>query len=430
MTQQIKIIGTKDLKGRLLLGAIVLAALIFAWFSISWQIGNLLAAVTQPNDPNARSVAELSHNLSPRDPLTNWLKGSVTKENFAPDSLKNSTADFENAVRFAPEDYRYWIELARNYEQLEEYDKAENIFRHTVEIAPEYSNVHWQFGNYYLRRGKEAEAFAELRKSAGNSSVYSDQIFSIVWEYYDKDKAKLDQLAGEKGDIRASLARFYAAKGESEDSLRIWNTISEEDKKRNEKTARIITQSLYERRFYRAANAFTRQLGLEPDAQIGTIENGGFEEPIAPNGSDTYFGWQIGKKEKMEINTDPIKKKEGGKSLRVSFNGFTGVELKNVGQTVAVESNKKYRLSFWLKTDNLKSAGNPTLEIINANDQKIITTSAAFAGGTSDWTQMKIEFTTPPTAEAVAVRFDRAYCGDACPIVGTFWVDEFKLETN
>ena len=429
MAEQIKIIGTKDLKGRLLLGAIMLVALIFAWFALSWQIANMLASATQPTDPNAKEIADFSYNLSSRDPMTNWLKGNIEKDTFLPNSLPNATADLENAVRCAPADYRYWIELGRNYEQLEEYDKAEAIFLYAVKIAPNYSFIHWQLGNFYLRRGREAEAFAELRKSAGNSSVYSDQIFSIVWEYYDKDKTKLEQLAGEKGDIRASLARFYAAKGESEDSLRIWNTISEADKQRNEQTARIITQSLYERRFYRAANAFTRQLGLEPDAQIGTIENGGFEEPLAPNGNDTYFGWKIGKKEKMEINTDPIKRKEGGKSLRVSFNGFTSLELKNIGQIVAVESGKKYRLSFWLKTDNLKSAGNPTLEIINANDEKIITTSAAFASGTNDWTQLKIEFTTPPNAEAVAVRFDRAYCGDACPIVGTFWVDEFKLET-
>jgi hypothetical protein len=39
-----------------------------------------------------------------------------------------------------------------------------------------------------------------------------------------------------------------------------------------------------------------------------------------------------------------------------------------------------------------------------------------------------VEFTAPSNAEAVAIRFDRAYCGDACPIVGTLWVDDFKLE--
>ena len=158
------------------------------------------------------------------------------------------------------------------------------------------------------------------------------------------------------------------------------------------------------------------------------MQNGGFEAPIATDAKEAFFGWKYNKKEKIDINTDPMKKKEGNKSLRVSFNGFSGIEIKNLLQIVTVEANRKYRLSFWLKTESLKSAGTPVWEILNANDEKIITTGTAFPNGTQDWSPVSIEFTAPPTAEAVAIRLDRAYCGDACPIVGTFWVDDFKLE--
>jgi hypothetical protein len=158
------------------------------------------------------------------------------------------------------------------------------------------------------------------------------------------------------------------------------------------------------------------------------VQNGGFETPIATDAKEAFFGWKYSKKDKIEINTDPMKKKEGSKSLRISFNGFTGIEIKNFLQFVTVEANKKYRLSFWLKTENLKSAGTPVLEIINANDEKIITTGTAFPAGTQDWSPVAMEFTAPPGAEAVALRIDRAYCGDACPIIGTLWIDDFKLE--
>ena len=39
--------------------------------------------------------------------------------------------------------------------------------------------------------------------------------------------------------------------------------------------------------------------------------------------------------------------------------------------------NKKYRLSFWVKTENLKSAGTPDLEIVNANQVKLAIKIAA-----------------------------------------------------
>jgi tetratricopeptide (TPR) repeat protein len=426
--EQIKIIEIKDWKGRLVLVAIVFVVLVFGWFAVRWQLGNMLAALTPTNDPNAKAIADFARASSPRDPITNWFKASVEKDDFTPESLAKSVEDLEQTVRYAPADFRYWLELGRAYEQTENYEKAEKAFMRSVSLAPNYSNVHWQLGNYYLRQGKEQEAFAELGKTADTSAVYREQVFSIIWEYYEKDTSKLEQLTKGKSDVRASLAKFYAAKERPEDSLRIWNTLSDEDKLRNQDVARLVAQALYDKRFYRSSIEFVRQLGIEPQAQPETVQNGGFEAPISADAKDAFFGWKLTKKEKIEVNTDPTKKKEGNKSLRVSFNGFSGVEIKNLSQIVTVEPNKKYRLNFWLKTDNLKSAGTPTLEIINANDEKIIMTSAAFPTGTSDWVPIAIEFTAPEKSEAVVIRFDRAYCGDACPIVGVFWVDDFRLE--
>ena len=406
----------------------MLGALIFGWFSISWQLGNMLAALTPSNQPNARGIADFAHGLSPRDPITNWLKANVEKDTFTTQGLENAVRSLEEAVRYAPDDYRYWLELGRAYEQVESYEKAEKALQRAAQIAPNYSNVHWQIGNYYLRRGEDAKAFPALRKSAETSAVYREQVFSVVWDYFEKDKPKIEQLAGDKPDMHAGLAKFYAAKELPEDSLRIWNTLAEEDKARNQDIARLITQALYDKRFFRSSIEFVRQLGIEPQAQAETVQNGGFEAPIAIDARDSFFGWKYSKKDKIDINTDPMKKKEGSKSLRFTLNGFNGLEIKNFMQLVAVQPNKKYRLTFWLKTEELKSGGTPLLEILNANDEKIITTSPAFPTGTLDWTLQTVEFTTPPNLEAVALRIDRAYCGDACPIVGTFWVDDFKLQ--
>jgi tetratricopeptide (TPR) repeat protein len=428
VAEQIQIVETKSWKGRLILALMLIAALVFGWFSISWQLGNMLAALTPSNQSNAKQISDLAHGLSPRDPITNWLKANVEKDTFTNQGIEEAVRSLEEAVRYAPDDYRYWLELGRAYEQVENYDKAEKAFLRAALVAPNYSNVYWQLGNYYLRRGEDAKAFPALRKSAETSAVYREQVFSVVWDYFEKDKTKLEEVAGDRADMHAGLAKFYAAKELPEDSLRIWNMLSEDAKARNQDIARLITQALYDKRFFRSSIEFVRQLGIEPQAQAETVQNGGFEAPIAIDARDSFFGWKYSKKDKIDINTDPMKKKEGSKSLRFTLNGFSGIEIKNFMQLVTVLPNKKYRLTFWLKTEELKSGGTPLLEILNANDEKIITTSAAFPTGTQDWTLQTIEFTVPPTAEAIALRIDRAYCGDACPIVGTFWVDDFKLQ--
>ncbi len=131
----------------------------------------------------------------------------------------------------------------------------------------------------------------------------------------------------------------------------------------------------------------------------------------------------------MEIKTDTTQKKEGARSLRIVFAGYSGTDLINhIWQAAALESGKKYRLSFWLKMENLKSAGTPTLEIVNANDDKIIIASKPFPTGSNNWQEITLEFTTPENSEGVFIRMARAFCGEVCPIVGTIWVDDFKIQ--
>lgn len=430
MAEQIKFIETKSAKGKVIAISLIVLALIFGWFSISWQLGNMLASLTPPNAPNAKEIADASKSLSSRDPMTNWFRASIESDEFTPEGLTRSVEMLEQTVRYAPYDYRFWMELGRGYERAEKFEQAEKAFQRAVALAPNYSAPHWQLGNFYLRQGRESEAIAELRQSAESSSIYSVQVFGTAWDYFEKDTKKMDELAGDKMNVRADLAKFYASKELAEESLRVWNTLAPEEKQTKQDIAKIIAQALYEKRFYRSAAAFIQQLAIEPDAKIETIQNGGFESTIADDPGKAYFNWKVSRLDKLEIRLDSGEKKEGKRSLRVNFNGYTGVEIKNIAQVVAVEPGKHYVLSFWLKTDNLKSAGTPTIEIVNANDFKIITTSPFFPTGTNDWAQIKVDFNVPQDSEGVWIRLDRTYCGDACPIVGTFWLDDFKLEAK
>lgn len=425
---QIKTWDSRKPSVRLILVLAALSALIFGWYSVRRQIGNMLAELTLPTDPNAENTAALALNFSPDDPLANLLAANIEKDKFSLDeSPENSVEGFKTVVRLSPNDYRWWIQIGRAFEQADKPENAEKAFLRAIELAPNYTIPRWQAGNFYLRQGREAEAFAQLNKAAENDAVYREQIFSIVWDFYEKDTGKLEQLAGNSPASRMTLAKFYAAKERAEDSLRIWNTLSDEEKKENKIVAELIARALFDKRFYQSAIQFVNQLEIEPDAKIETVQNAGFESPIS-DAKDAYFGWRVSTAEKAEVKLDPNQKREGKRSLRVLLNGFQGVELNSLYQIIAVQPSARYRLGFWLRTENLKSAGLPNLEIINPNDNRIITAGKPFPLGTNDWQQFQIEFTAPEKVEGAALRTARAYCGNACPIVGTFWLDDFKLE--
>ncbi len=426
MAENINIIETKNTKTRIILAAAIVFALVFGWFAVTRQLGNMLAELTPPSASNAGQVADVAVGFAPRDPLANWFAASVGKNVFTPESVENSVKLYENVVRLAPFDFRWWIELGRAYEDAEKYEQAENALHRAVELAPNYVYPHWQLGNFYLRRDRADEAFAELKKATAANIAYRDQVYSIAWDYFDKDTARVEEIAGNSPENKVSLVKFYAVKERAADSLRIWNSLSEAEKSLDPGYAKVVAQALYEKRFYRSAVEFARQTGIDPESKAETVTNGGFEKPIG-DARETYFGWKIFLAEKLEIKTDVTQKKEGARSLRVVFNGFSGTDFNHIQQVAAIESNNKYHLSFWLKTENLKSAGTPTLEIVNAADDKIITASKPFPTGSNDWQEITLEFSAPENSEGVYIRTARAYCGDVCPIVGTFWIDDFRI---
>lgn len=426
-TEEIKSLDAGQTSVRIGIGVVILLTLAFGWFAVRWQLGNMLADLTAPNEPNAKEIAAFAINLSPGDPLANWLLAGTRKNIFTPEVVAATAKSYETVVRLAPYDYRWWVELGRAREQAEEVQTAEEAYRRAVEIAPNYTYPRWQIGNFYLRQNRSEEAFNELKKVASTNSVYREQVFSIGYDYFDKDTVQLEAMVGDSPSVRASLAKFYASRQRAEDSLRVWNTLSNEDKTANVAISRVIAEAFYEKRIFKQAQEFIRELGIEPEARFEAVQNSSFENSFG-NLKETYFGWKVIPTDKIEVKFDPTQKHEGRRGLRISFSGYSEPTLFNIYQYVTVEPSAKYRVTFWLRTENLKSGGTPAIEIFNAVDDKNIITSEAFPAGTTDWQQVKLDFTVPANTEAIGIRTIRAFCGTDCPIIGTLWYDDFNLQ--
>jgi hypothetical protein len=111
----------------------------------------------------------------------------------------------------------------------------------------------------------------------------------------------------------------------------------------------------------------------------------------------------------------------------LNFRTYVKPELYNAWQYVAVQPNQSYTLKFWLRTDNLRSAGVPVVDVLNGNDNLLLATSPPFPTGSVDWQEVTIDFKAPANCEGIIIRTSRTFCGEACPIVGTVWYDDFNL---
>lgn len=428
MSQPLNVINARTKSGRLLIAGGVITALVFGFYAIKWQLGNLLAELTLPSQPNAAAIAGVAHSLAPSDPMPLWLSAAKAKEDFSAEGAQHAVELLEAAVRRSPEDFRWWIELGRAYEQAEQPDRSEAAFNQSIKLAPEYTYPRWQFGNFLIRQDRSEDAFVQLKEATRKSHVYREQVFSLAWDYFEKDPARVEQLAADTPDVRANLALFYAVRASSEDSLRMWNSLSDEKKTEHIATAKIIAQGLHDKMQYRQALEFAKQTGIDSEAAQESVSNGGFETGWGKP-EDTLFGWRVVRTDgRVDIASDTAVRFQGDRSMKINFRQYDKPEYYNVAQIVTVQPGARYRLSVMVRTENLKSGGTPLVQVWNVSDGAVIAATEQFASGTADWRQYSVEFTAPEGAQGVGIRTARAYCGEQCPIVGVMWYDEFKLE--
>jgi tetratricopeptide (TPR) repeat protein len=424
---QVVFIKSRNILVRLLLVLAVLGALALGWFAFTREIGNLVTEVTEPTDPSAKDAAVAAQWLAPSDPFVSWLFATSDNNSFDPTKSAATVQNFEEVIRLSPNDYRWWIELGRVREQVDDSSGSEQALKRSIELAPTYAYPRWQLGNFYLRQGRPEEAFDQLKLAAANNPTYREQVFFTVWEFFNHDKSQLDRIVGTTPEVSAYLARFYATHDQPDDCLRTWNTLSPQDKEDNKAIGAVIFQGLFERRHFKAALAFAHEQGRDAPEAVGTMQNGGFELPIAPS-KQVAFGWLVSDKEKVDIKEDTTQKHDGKKSLRLSFNAFNEPILVNASQITAVEPGTKYSLTFWLRTENLKSASTPVIQVDAVNDTRTLGVSNPFPIGANDWQQIKIDFTVPNDVDGVVIRTVRTSCGENCPLVGMVWYDDFNLQ--
>lgn len=412
---------------RIALLASVVVTLTFAWFSVRWQIGDMLGELTSPAEQDAGRIALAAIDLAPSDPRGYWLAGSVRRASFDQAGIDSSIDFFKQGVRRSPYYHRSWTELGRANEQAGQNENAEQAFRRAVELAPEYAIPRWQLGNFYLRQGRVDDAIRELRVAAKHNSPYRLQVFGIAWNVLGTDPRQVEQFASEEPDVRAALASFYGMRNRPDDALRVWNMLGENDKARYKRLGTAITIDLFTQRSFTVALEFSRQAGIDPTARIEAITNGDFETAIKDS-QRPLFDWAIYRTDgKIELVRDGGTKRSGSQSLRFTFRGYAKQALHNLQQMIAVRPAARYRLTFWVRTENLKSGSMPFIEVMNPVGNSLNTVSPPFPSGTNDWQQLSAEFNVPENSQGVYIRTNREPCPVECPTTGIFWLDDFEL---
>jgi thioredoxin-like negative regulator of GroEL len=434
---QLKFIDVRTPMARALLLLPVALALVCSWYALRWYMGNTIVEYAPSLEDGALETARTGLSLAPDDPLAHWTVAGLEKRSLDPLLLPDVVRQYEEAVSLSPNDYRLWMDLGMAREQAGDAEGGEKALRRAVELAPSYADPRWFLGNLLLRAGRQEEAFAELRLAGeANPATYRSQIFNLAWQVFNGNAIELRRAVGESAEARGALASFLAGRGRIDEALNLWSSLSQEEKGRQRDVGLGLMSALVVAKRYRAAQGLFRDLSADGGAgvEVGQFQNGGFENEMTGAGGAAAanpFGWQVKSVPQAQIALDPRHGHAGGRSLRVTFNAPDAFTFDNLSQLVVVEPSTQYHLECYVRTEELKSAGAPIIEIVDSTDGSVIANSSPLPVGKNDWQPLTVDFKTASKTEAVTVRTGRAPCsmeGSVCPIFGTIWYDDFNLQ--
>ena len=401
-----------DPQMRVTLAALSIALSLFLIFaSARFGFARLLARYATAT--NSIPVADAAVKLSPSDPETHRARAAVfNRFNLSAEAAKS----LGSATSLRYRDDYLWIDLANTREDLGDTAGALAALDQAVRWAPHYAHTHWQRGNILLRMGRSADAFTELKTAAKANRNYVPSVVDLAWGI---NRGDVGAIQIDDETERLALIRLLAAKGKGKDTLdqiKLLPTPLSTDQTNQ------IVHLLVSSKSFREAFALAR--GSSPSRSL--LINAGFEDPVVLN--DAGFGWIVAPEFKNRLAVDVSEKVEGAKSLQITFDGSWAQGAPLLSQTIVVEPETTYRLSFEVKTKDLVTGGAPLLTVSDAASNQLLGKSETFPSSSNTWLPFKFEFTTLPGSQAVTLRLQRNNCTSSpCPIFGTLWLDQFQI---
>ncbi len=348
-------------------------------------------------------------------------------------NLTTAIQELRAAAKLNPQDYRGWLWLGRALEQSAENNsrsEARAALERAVQLAPQHFEPRWSLGNFLLRDGEREAASEAFQIPMANRPEAFPLIFNSVWEAYQGDVAALLRSLKPPLAARAPLAVALAQRKHLPASLAVWKGAEQ-----TPENARLMTDTLLANQYFAAAFEVWRTTpgNTVPPRDAGSLlANGGFDQNIALKAKTTFLTWQINPRDGVMLSLDQEQPQAGVYSLRVSFSSNESGEMMLAQQTVPVAPSTGYRLSFAVRTQELKSFSLPLVEVIDAaGADKLSAASPPLELTISNWRDSVLEFTTKPTTEAVTVRLIRRACTQSpCPFSGRAWFDSFRLATK
>jgi len=374
-------------------------------------------------DQHDQQSLEASARLEPWDARTHWLLGQYFLS--AAQDQTRALANLKRAVSLNPFEARYWLDLAAAYEFANKPDESQGALDRAVRAEPTSPSIAWESANFYLAQNHTSRALPLFRVAVqyGTKDTAAAAL-NLCWRATHSVTQIVSQALPPEPDPYFVLLNILTSGGQTAPANELWHALIAQKLKFTVEQAFPYFDYLITTRQVDQAAEVWRSLGqLDSDLlegpQLNLISNGGFEARYL-NGA---FGWRHEPYSQVSISLDTSVFHSGTRALRLLF---TGPALTDTGvyQYVPVRPNVKYRLSAFVRSEDIISASGPRLVIQDSYSNQVLVSTEDLLG-TTGWRQQVVDFVAGSEARLITVRIMRV---PGNPLIkGTFWLDDVHL---
>jgi tetratricopeptide (TPR) repeat protein len=312
-----------------------------------------------------------------------------------------------------------WVELAEGYERNGEGEKARFAFHRAMGLAPNLPPVWIRAAAFHFRLGESQEGLHAGAHAQSISGTSDDFLFQYYERYVADAPLVTRALAADRRSLSAWFLRLQARR-DSKDASLAWAEMDRRKFTDVPLAASYVAFLLDQRRYEEARQVWLK--AAPPGPAGDRIYNGGFEQD--PSGC--RLDWTLASIPGAEIERDTSVAKEGSFSLCVRFRNSGNVALNSPVQTTVV-SPGRYRLSAWLKTEDLTSDQGVALCATDAESAERLAKQTEPLLGTNDWTEVQTDFSVPLQTNLIDISVCRQPSKYYTGLAGTAWVDAVTL---
>lgn len=327
---------------------------------------------------------------------------------FANPDVPQAISDFQRAVKIDPLSENYWIDLASAYDASGNSTGARDAYAEAHKAYPTSAIVDWNYGNFLLREGEEAQADEEIQRAVRGDPNLLTVAMSRIWHSSRDVNQMLDHVIPPDVGSYFTALDFFSRLNEVQPGLAVWQRLIALKKPivlpRTYNFFFILLRSDDDRDTLRVWNDAVAAAG-EPGLALqgeSLVSDGHFENRF-PNGG---LGWTWQTQPGATIDFDSSTPDAKGRSVRLDFNGGVNANIQQPLQYVAVEPGRTYRFHAAIRTSDISTESGMRFSVADAFHGGINVQSANLIG-THAWTDVDFDVTTTPRTHFLAVKLAR-----------------------